>query len=146
MWRAVATLTSGEQSFAIKTRCTCQWGLITPCGLSPQPCPADINGICLTLRVSHTLESHTLECGAHGALGVYFHLIGVPMGNVSVLQKTTANMSLLDSIKSANKLGIPTDGFFSCVFQSVQASDDNLFLNFFMHKNSSLRNAQCHLQ
>ena len=37
-------------------------------------------------------------------------------GNVSVLQTTTANMSVLDNIKSANKLGIPTDGFLSGVF------------------------------
>jgi len=52
------------------------------------------------------------------------------MGNVSVLQTTTANMSLLDSIKTANKKGIPTDGFLNGVFQSVQASDDNFFRNY----------------
>jgi len=64
---------SGEQWIATKRRCTCQRGLITPCGLPPQSCPAKINGICLTLRVSHTFE-----CGAHGAPGVSFYLIGVP--------------------------------------------------------------------
>ena len=62
------------------------------------------------------------------------------MGNVSVLQTTTANMSLLDSIKTANKKGIPTDGFLNGVFQSVQASDDNFkfFRIFFMDKNEVL--------
>jgi len=57
---------------------------------------------------------------------------------MSVLQTTTVNMSLLDNIKSANKLGIPTDGFLSGVFQSVQASDDNFCRNFFMDKNTVL--------
>jgi len=47
-------------------------------------------------------------------------------------------MSLLDNIKSANKLGIPTDGFLSGVFQSVKASDDNFFRNFLMDKNKVL--------
>ena len=44
------------------------------------------------------------------------------MGNVSVLQMTTVNagMSLLDNIKSANKVGIPTNRFLNCVFQSVK--------------------------
>jgi len=62
------------------------------------------------------------------------------MGNVSVLQMTTANagMSLLDNFKSANKVGIPTNRFLICVFQSVKASDDNFFRDFFMDKNKVL--------
>jgi len=47
-------------------------------------------------------------------------------------------MSLLDNIMSANKLGIPSDGFLSGIFQSVKASDDNSFRNFFMDKNKVL--------
>ena len=47
-------------------------------------------------------------------------------------------MSLLDNIMSANKLGIPSDGFLSGIFQSVKASDDNWFRNFFMDKNKVL--------
>jgi len=49
------------------------------------------------------------------------------IGNMCVLQTITANMSLLDNIKSANKLGTPIDGFLIAVFQSVKASDDNFF-------------------
>ena len=60
------------------------------------------------------------------------------MGIVSVLQTTTANMSLLDNIKSSNKLGILTDWFLSGVFQSVNTSDDISFRNFFMDKNKVL--------
>jgi len=47
-------------------------------------------------------------------------------------------MSLFDNIKSANKLSIPTDEFLSGVFQSVRASDDSFFQNFFIDENKVL--------
>jgi len=115
VWRAAVTWNFGEQSFVTKTRCTCQWGLITSCGLPPQPCPANANGI---LPHFESLPHFGVWC-ARGNGGVFPSDWGPVLeriGNVSVLQTTTANMSLLDTIKFANKLGIPTDGFLSGVF------------------------------